>query len=318
MIHFEEVEQVLGGKTDDVAPRDDCPTAEMVGAYIDGTLQAGLKIDLEDHILRCDHCLGTIEIVCETARADEATGKSIGFEKIAGILESLRRKRYWAGAGRRVLDAAAEFFRPPQLARFATVFTLIIMIAGGAGLISRVNQPVPSEITLTAYAFLPPEVKGREESVEDWRFNVSQLNINERFRIDAPILSGKDFWSLLFLDESGGLIERVLFEFKNGHPTPFIRLGSRAEKKANVDAGRWSWLIEWPAADLLKDHFGIVTVFMLVTDDAPRQVDIEGILAKFTPEVMNGSEEDLQRVVKKAGRGWLRNFGIDSIRYTKG
>lgn len=318
MIHFEEVEQVLSGKKAHVAPRDDCPTAEMIGAYIDGTLPVGLKIDLEDHILRCDHCLGTIEISCETARADEAIGKSVGLERITDILESIRRKRVWTGAGRRVLGAAGEFFRPPQLVRFATVFTLIIMIAGGAGLISRVNQSVPSEITLTAYSFLPSEVKGREESVEDWRFNVSQLTANDRFRIDAPILTGKDFWSLLFLDESGGLIEQVFFEFKNGAPTPYIRLGSGTEKKVSVDAGRWSWLSEWPAADLFEDHFGMVTVLMLVTDDAPRQVDIEGILAKFTSEAMNGSEEDLQRIVKRAGRGWLGNFGIDSIRYTKG
>ena len=301
-------------------PSEDCPTEEVLGSYLEGSLDRQEKIRIDEHIAGCDYCAMTLGICSRTrALVDEAIPPGLKDDEAA--LETMLRP-----AGRGLLERLARLFPIGGssgpfgawgLAAGVACALLIVFVQ----LFDEESGSVkgPSRVDIAMFASVPSHLKGSE--TDPGAFSETRLRGDEHLTIDFPLAEGQEELSgyVLFLGESDELIDWVEIGPARGRISWTTGSASRPRSFVRIEIGEGVGLVQIPAAELLNDRFGGITAVALWTEDSLESSAIHKVASRLHSglgDVTRGRVPDrIAEALASWNDGAVRHYGVGAILY---
>ena len=306
-----------------VRPGKDCPSEEVLGSYLEGSLHGMEKTRIDEHIAGCDYCAVTLGICARTrARFEGEIPPALGDDEAA--VETMLRPP-WP----RLFERLAQLF---PIGRSASPFGAWGLAAGVACallvvFVHLVDQETgtvrtPSQVDLVMFASVPSLLKGPES--EPAAFSETKLRGGEHLTIDFPLAEGQEEVPgyAFFLAESGDLIDWLEIGPARGRISWTTGSASRPEPFVRIEVGEGVGLVQVPATELLADRYGGITAVALWTEGSLTSSAIRKVATRMRTALGSGARNKAPERIAEAFASWedggVRHYGVGTILFQEG
>ena len=302
------------------APSDECPTAQVMADYVEGSLSRRNRKQFEAHLNRCHTCLHVLGSACE----EEPDASSVA---PASVVSRMTRSGESAFSPNRKFTV----WRAPLAAVAASFLTLFVV---GYLSVARYGGGLVPDGSVSASM---PEWHGTEASIFLHSSYIEQGNVRSEgagvprrekkvtpgdfLMIDLPLRVDARHWLFFLFEESGGLIHGFRVD-------PVDRPERYAATPLNpgavtpsIDALNGIGLVEVEAGAILASAFGRITSVAVATrdrlgDDESRAL-VDG-LTEALPAVRPGGRVAVRSLLRSRIEETPFMYGVDSIVYIQG
>lgn len=285
-----------------------CPEEELIGAWLDGTLDETKSQAVEGHVSRCMNCQHLVTVFAKAPGVDDAELPALS-RATANQARAIGRVADGADLFSRIVDTIRDFFSPLSWApsmRWAAVpaAAAALFVAIFA---YQVGMPgAPDRIELAIYSRVDPGTRGLDPAA----VIPGEIRSGSTLVLDIPWSGSWHHLETVFFDDGGEVIDSLHIEPTG---TELVRVGSRARQEPFIDVRRGAevLLVEMRADAILGDRYGAISVLVVecgepFTNDALSSLASAGVLVE-------GNIDD--EALEKWGGRKIEAWGLGRLLY---